>query len=208
MLVAKDSRIAAYGFGEGHPFGPDRHDVFHAELARANLDARISYTPARSASRAELLAFHTERYVDFVQHACASGAAMLDERDTPAFEGLYEAAVDVVGTSMSLVDAIMAGSASRAFTPIGGLHHAGRDHTAGFCVFNDCGVAAERLRSEYGLRRIAYIDIDAHHGDGMFYAFEDDADLIIADIHEDGRALSRAPVMPVKRAVVGRRVPS
>ena len=59
----------------------------------------------------------------------------------------------------------------RGFIPIAGLHHAGRDHTSGFCVFNDCGVAAELLRSRYGLQRIAYIDIDAHHGDGMYYAF-------------------------------------
>jgi acetoin utilization protein AcuC len=95
----------------------------------------------------------------------------------------------VAGSTLTLVDAIMAGDARRAFIPIGGLHHAGRDHTSGFCVFNDCGIAAEVLRAKHGLRRIAYVDIDAHHGDGMFYAFENDPDLIIADIHEDGRAL-------------------
>jgi acetoin utilization protein AcuC len=56
-------------------------------------------------------------------------------------------------------------------------------------VFNDCGIAAELLRSRYGLERIAYVDIDAHHGDGMYYAFEADPHIYIADIHEDGRAL-------------------
>ena len=80
--------------------------------------------------------------------------------------------------------------------PIAGLHHAGRNNAAGFCVFNDCGVAAEYLRKQYGLQRIAYVDIDAHHGDGMFYGFEDDPDLIFADIHEDGRHLYPGTARP------------
>jgi acetoin utilization protein AcuC len=77
----------------------------------------------------------------------------------------------------------------RAFIGIGGLHHASRAHAAGFCVFNDCGVAIEILRRRHGLTRIAYVDIDAHHGDGVFYAYESDPDLLFADIHEDGRYL-------------------
>ena len=72
---------------------------------------------------------------------------------------------------------------------IAGLHHAGRAHAAGFCVFNDCGVVIETLRKRHGLARVAYVDIDAHHGDGVFYAFESDPDLGFADIHEDGRFL-------------------
>ena len=119
----------------------------------------------------------------------AEGRGYLDEGDTPAMPGIFEAASNVVGTTMAAADAIMAGKARRAFVPIAGLHHAGRDHAAGFCVFNDCGVAAEHLRKKYGLRRIAYVDIDAHHGDGMFYGFEEDRDLVFADIHEDGRFL-------------------
>ena len=66
---------------------------------------------------------------------------------------------------------------------------ASRDMAAGFCVFNDCGVAIEALRNRYHCRRVAYIDIDAHHGDGVFYAFESDADVVFADLHEDGRYL-------------------
>jgi acetoin utilization protein AcuC len=73
--------------------------------------------------------------------------------------------------------------------PIAGLHHAGRAHAAGFCVFNDIGVVVETLKREHGLSRIAYVDIDAHHGDGVFYAFEDDPALVFADTHEDGRFL-------------------
>jgi acetoin utilization protein AcuC len=83
----------------------------------------------------------------------------------------------------------MSGQARRGFVPIAGLHHAGRGHAAGFCVFNDCGVVIEHLKRAHGLERIAYVDIDAHHGDGVYYAFEDDPALVFADVHEDGRFL-------------------
>jgi acetoin utilization protein AcuC len=189
VQVIKDERTAAYGFGGEHPFGTDRHAVFHAELVASGVAADVAFAAARVATRDELLAFHTERYVDFVQAACAGGTALLDAQDTPAFAGLFEAASAVVGATLNMVDAVMTGAARRAFVPIGGLHHAGRDHAAGFCVFNDCGIAAELLRSRYGLERIAYVDIDAHHGDGMYYAFASDPAVWIADIHEDGRAL-------------------
>jgi acetoin utilization protein AcuC len=133
--------------------------------------------------------FHTADYIDKVSRMSFEGTGFLDEGDTPALPGIFDAASDVVGTTIASVDAIMGGQARRAFIPIAGLHHAGRGHAAGFCVFNDCGVAAEYLRKQYGVQRIAYVDIDAHHGDGMFYSFEDDPDLIFADIHEDGRFL-------------------
>ena len=81
----------------------------------------------------------------------------------------------------------MQGRVSNAFLPIGGLHHAGREHAAGFCVLNDIGVVIETLRSVHGLQRIAYVDIDVHHGDGVYYAYEGDPHLFFADIHEDGR---------------------
>jgi len=83
----------------------------------------------------------------------------------------------------------MDGKLQRAFVPIAGLHHARRDTAGGFCIFNDCGVVIETLRRTYGIRRVAYVDIDAHHGDGVFYCFEDDPELFFADIHEDGRFL-------------------
>ncbi len=141
------------------------------------------------ASAAELASFHTPAYIEFVQHKSANGEGFMDGGDTPAFRGVFEAAGSVVGATLVAVEALMSGASRRAFVPIGGLHHAGRGRAAGFCVFNDCGVAVEQLRARYGVRRIAYVDIDAHHGDGMFYAFEEDGELIFADIHEDGREL-------------------
>jgi len=189
VYVYRGDEIARYGFGDDHPFGPDRHHVFHSALADANLGDAIRYASPRRAIVDELLLFHSADYIDFVSQASVEGGGFLDGGDTPAFPGVFDRACDVVGTTLAAVDAVMAGEASQAFVPIAGLHHAGRGHAAGFCVFNDCGVAAEYLRDRYDLNRIAYVDIDAHHGDGVFYGFEDDPDLIFADIHEDGRFL-------------------
>lgn len=189
VLVTRDRRIAAYGFGHGHPFGPDRHDAFHDELAASGVADHAVLVEGRPATREELLAFHGPEYLDHVARLCATGQGFLDGGDTPAERGLDAAAAAVVGSAVAAMDAIMAGEAARAFVPIAGLHHAGRDHAAGFCVYNDCGVVIELLRSRHGLARVAYVDIDAHHGDGVFYAFESDPAVAFADIHEDGRYL-------------------
>lgn len=187
--VVIGERLARYGFPDGHPFGADRHAAFVREFEARALPARTQLLEPREATYEELLAFHAPSYVDFVRERSASGQGFLDGGDTPAFRGVYEAAATVVGASLRAAEAIMAGPARRAFVPIAGLHHAGRDHAAGFCVFNDCGVVIELLRRRHGLARIGYVDIDAHHGDGVFYAFEDDPGVIFADIHEDGRTL-------------------
>ena len=181
-------RLARYGFGDGHPFGPDRHAAFFAEFTARGLDKRVRLREPRSATRAELESFHTPKYVEFVAQRSMTGEGFLDAGDTPAWRGVYEAAADVVGGTLLAVEEILAGRARRAFLPIAGLHHARRDGAAGFCVFNDCGVAVEMLRRK-GVKRIAYVDIDAHHGDGVYYGFESDPDLIFADIHEDGHYL-------------------
>jgi acetoin utilization protein AcuC len=102
---------------------------------------------------------------------------------------VYDASANVVGAALDGVAQVMSGEVLRTFQPIGGLHHARRAGAAGFCVFNDCGVVIDTLRSEYGVKRVAYVDIDVHHGDGLYYPYEDDPDFIYADIHEDGRFL-------------------
>jgi acetoin utilization protein AcuC len=189
VLLVAGEEIARYGFGDGHPFGPDRHDAFMRELHQSGLDGRVMRGSARPATKEELESFHTRAYVDLVRERSASGHGYLDAGDTPAWRGIYEAASNVVGATLNAVDAVMAGKARRAFIPIAGLHHASRGHAAGFCVFNDCGVAIEMLRRRHNVRRVAYVDIDAHHGDGVYYAFEDDPDVLFADLHEDGRYL-------------------
>ena len=189
VALVSGKEIARYGFPNGHPFGPDRHDHFMAELQRQGLDARVHGLRPRQASEAELLSFQSREYVERVRAQSAQAEGYLDSGDTPAFPGVFEAASAVVGASLVASEAIMSGAARRAFVPIAGLHHAGREHAAGFCVFNDIGVVVEQLRRRHGVERIAYVDIDAHHGDGVFYAYESDPALVFADIHEDGRSL-------------------
>jgi acetoin utilization protein AcuC len=189
VLVYKGEEIAAYGFGDPHPFGTDRHDVFHAELAQAGLGEAVHFGHPRPALADELALFHSADYIDRVSRLSAEGSGFLDDGDTPAVKGIYEAGSAVVGAVLGAVDEVMHGNYARAFVPIAGLHHAARDRAAGFCVFNDCGVAIEYLRHKFDVGRVAYVDIDAHHGDGVFYGFEDDPDLVFADIHEDGRHL-------------------
>ncbi|HWX69246.1 MAG TPA: acetoin utilization protein AcuC [Steroidobacteraceae bacterium] len=188
VAVVVSERLARYGFGDGHPFGPDRLAAFVREFTARGLPQRVTMLEPREASDAELASFHTAEYLEFVRERSASGVGLLDAGDTPAFRGVYEAAAGVVGATLSCMEAIMQGSSRRAFVPIAGLHHAARNRAAGFCVFNDCGVAIEQLKRA-GLRHIAYVDIDAHHGDGVFYAFEDDPRVVFADLHEDGRYL-------------------
>ena len=191
LCVYVGDALARYGFGEGHPFGPDRHDAFYNEFQRQKLDHNPTITLCKpvAATQAELELFHDHAYVELVKSLSATGGGYLDYGDTPAVKGIYESAATVVGTVLDGVNQIMKQHCEKVFIPIAGLHHARRDGAAGFCVFNDCGVAIEALRRVHGIQKIAYVDIDAHHGDGVYYGFKDDANLFIVDFHEDGHYL-------------------
>jgi len=189
VCVYTGEALARYGFGEDHPFGTDRHDVFVRALNQDPAGKLVRYCEPAMASADEIQRFHTSAYVKKVIRQSKTGLGMLDGADTPAFSGVFEAAATVVGTVLKAADDIMSGYCKQAFVPIAGLHHARRDGAAGFCVFNDCGVVIETLLGRYGLNRVAYIDIDAHHGDGVYYGFEDEQRLIFADLHEDGQYL-------------------
>src|SRR5579864_9816914 len=153
VAVIVSERLALYGFGDGHPFGSDRLAAFVREFTARGLPARVTTLEPRTASDAELRSFHNAEYLEFVRRASVSGTGLLDAGDTPAFKGVYEAAAGVVGATLSAMEAIMRGECRRAFVPIAGLHHAARDRAAGFCVFNDCGVAIEQLKRA-GLKQI------------------------------------------------------
>ncbi|MGV6826611.1 MAG: acetoin utilization protein AcuC [bacterium] len=184
-----DDRLAAYHFGEDHPFGPDRYWAFKREFEHRGFSDDVRVANGRIASEQELLLFHTPSCIERVRTASAQGNGYLDQGDTPARKGIFEAALQVVGTTLQAVDLTLSNPGAKVVSPIAGLHHATRTSSAGFCVFNDCGVAIEYLRQHHGIQRVAYVDIDAHHGDGVFYSFEDDPELIFVDMHQDGRTL-------------------
>ena len=184
-----DDNLAAYGFPDGHPLGIDRQGAFLREVERRGLLARVANPASREGLREEITRFHGDDYVELVFSAEERGLSMLDGGDTPVFPGVYRKSAYVVGAALEGLARVMEGQCLRTMQAIGGLHHAGRGHAAGFCVFNDLGVVIDSLRAVYGVQRVAYLDIDVHHGDGIFYAFEDDPDLIFADIHQDSRTL-------------------
>ena len=170
--------LRRYAFGQGHPFGSDRIDAFWEEACRRGLDCWVEIREPAEATRAVLERFHAPEYLDRLRQLSALGTGMLDFGDTPVFPGIYEAAAAVVGTTVAACEALMAGECRSAFVPVAGLHHASRGAASGFCALNDCGVAIETLKTQHHLERIAYVDIDVHHADGVFYAFEEDPAVI------------------------------
>ena len=181
--------LGRYGFPDGHPLSIDRQGAFWRTVCERRLDREVVVARSTQARREAIERFHRPEYVARVIEASREGSGYLDYGDTPAFPGCYEITAHLVGAALEGARLIMTGEARRTFQPIGGLHHARRGAAAGFCVFNDLGVLIEALRIDYGVRRIAYVDIDVHHGDGVYYEYEDDPELVVADIHEDGSYL-------------------
>ncbi len=187
--VCLGEALARYGFGPTHPFGNDRIYAFEKEFRTRALDERVRILDPVMGSREQLALFHQPGYLEFLEKASRQGQGLLDAGDTPAFAGIWEASLTVAGTVCAAADRLLQSLCKHAMVPIAGLHHARRDGAAGFCAINDCGIVIEHLKESWGLERIGYVDIDAHHGDGVYYAFETDPAVIIVDFHEDGRYL-------------------
>lgn len=185
--------LASYGFGNSHPFSNDRMYSFETRFNFLKLDKspQISILKPEIANEDEIMQFHDKNYLERVKDLSNKGNGVLDLGDTPAFRGMYGATCYVVGTSLKALEFVMDTKEGiiHAFSPIGGLHHARRDRAGGFCIFNDINIMIMVARKKFNIQRICYVDIDAHHGDGVYYAFENDPFVFIADIHEDGRYL-------------------
>lgn len=171
-------------------FRPERLLLSHSLLESLGLlgDSTVSFDPPLSEDR-DLLLFHEGAYVDLVRNASSLGLVYLDNGDTPVFEGVYENNSKRVGGAVKLVSMVHKGEVDHGFHMGGGLHHAYPDHASGFCVFNDVGICVSKLKEDMGVKRVAYVDIDAHHGDGVHYSFYEDPGVLNIDIHEDGRYL-------------------
>jgi acetoin utilization protein AcuC len=179
-----------YSFPTGNPMNASRLSRFadFIEKHRRGTGGFTVVDPV-SASEGDLLVFHTKEYVDRVREASATGKGNLGSEDTPAYPGVYEASLFPVGSTLKGLDLIMEGEFDHFFNPVGGLHHSAPDEARGFCVFNDSVIAIAKALNTYKLRSVAYVDIDAHHGDGVYYEFEPDPRVIIGDVHEHGRFL-------------------
>jgi acetoin utilization protein AcuC len=191
VIVGKE--LSAYSFGEKHPLNSKRLEAFWSTLV--NLESMrtggLKVLQPTLSDEGTVALVHEKKYIDFVKASSITGSGYLDSGDTPSFKGVFDASLYVTGSTILALETVFnkTNAIDHAFNPIGGLHHARRNAAGGFCVFNDIGIAIMHARKNLNLKRILYVDIDAHHGDGVFYEFEDDPDLYIADIHEDGSFL-------------------
>ncbi len=185
--VAWDPALLGYGFGPGHPFNPLRLDLT-IELARAYGVAGevLAFEPASD----ELLeTVHDPVYVAAVRRGVTDFAHGLGTADNPVFPSMHEATSLVVGATVAAARAVLSGGAGTHGVSIaGGLHHAMPVSASGFCLYNDVAIAIMDLLGS-GVERIAYVDVDVHHGDGVQAVFYDDPRVLTISLHESGRTL-------------------
>ncbi len=189
LTLAWDERLTGYDFGPGHPLAPVRVELTIAlarELGVLDRPDVTVVTPA-AAEMAELELVHDADYIDAVRQAGFDGRPNgrygLGTPDNPVFAGMHEASALVVGATLAAARAVWHGEALHAANIAGGLHHAMRRAASGFCVYNDPAIAIRWMLAQ-GAQRIAYVDVDVHHGDGVQAAFYDDPRVLTISLHE------------------------
>jgi acetoin utilization protein AcuC len=184
-----------YRFHDSHPFQPKRIQLTLDLIRSFGWIEEKQLIDPRQATDAELARTHEANFIETVKQA--AGGALSTERleacglgteDNPVFPGMHEAAATVVGGTLVAAEQVMSGKCEHALNLAGGLHHALRGRASGFCIYNDAAVAIAWLRKEYDAR-VLYIDTDAHHGDGVQWAFYDDPQVMTISIHETGKYL-------------------
>jgi len=187
--------LDAYHYPADCPFSAQRAGKARKTLAELGLlagDGRREVAP-KPATRAELERFHAPEYLTALLRAAggeldAAGLNMgLGTPDCPVFPDMYAYPEAACGASLTAARLLLAGEVSIAFNPSGGYHHAGPAHAAGFCYLNDVVLACQELTG-HG-RRVAFVDVDAHHGDGVQAAFYERDDVLTLSLHESGRTL-------------------
>ncbi|HLJ56455.1 MAG TPA: acetoin utilization protein AcuC [Chthonomonadaceae bacterium] len=185
--------LLRYDMGPQHPLRPVR-----LRMTRDLLDCYGVLGSAIEVAAPEMLDWeeaaetHSRDYLEMVNTLDGGEPVRGMQRygfgggDNPIFEGIYGASLLYAGASAQAAQALLDGD-QVAFNISGGLHHAHHDRAAGFCVLNDCAVAARRLRRKFA--RVAYVDIDVHHGDGVQELFYSDPTVLTISLHESGRTL-------------------
>ncbi len=187
-VIIYKGELFKYGFPD-HIFNTKRFEIFWSKLVSSSIltNKNIIIRDSQAVDLKILELFHDKSHIEYVRRLSESGNGFLDYGDTPVFKGLFEIALHVVGATVDATNSVLNNEAKYAFNPAGGYHHAKRNASAGFCVFNDVGVAIEYMLKKDLVDKIYYIDIDAHHGDGVYYSFEDNPNVYIFDVHESGR---------------------
>lgn len=188
-----DEAVTRYDFGPGHPMDPVRLALTMGLVRAYGLDSAVDVVAARPAGESTLRLVHRADYLDAVRAASADPAAAdisygLGTPDDPAFAGMHQVSALIAGQSVGAAEAVWRGEADHAVNFSGGLHHAMPGAASGFCIYNDAALAIARLL-ELGAERVAYVDVDVHHGDGVQEAFRDDPRVLTVSLHEHPRTL-------------------
>lgn len=188
-----DEAVTGYDFGQDHPMDPVRLALTRRLVDTFGLDREAGVVSAKPAGDSTLRLVHQEGYVRAVKAASADpasadGAYGLGTMDDPAFAGMHEVSALIAGQSVGAAEAVWRGEALHAVNFAGGLHHAMPGAASGFCIYNDAALAIARLL-ELGAERIAYLDVDVHHGDGVQAVFWDDPRVLTVSLHEHPRTL-------------------
>jgi acetoin utilization protein AcuC len=187
--------IVAYDHGPDHPLRPIRVKLTRELISAYGLvdGERTVELPSRVATDEELSLVHTERYLDAVKRAGDGETGEwwrfgFGPGDNPIFPHMHEASARVAGASIVAAESVVKGEEEHAFNPAGGLHHAMPEKASGFCVYDDPAIAIAWLL-ERGVERVAYVDVDVHHGDGPQAIFYRDPRVLTVSLHESGRYL-------------------
>jgi acetoin utilization protein AcuC len=184
--VVWDSSLLGYDMGGEHPFNPVRLALTIRLATELGVLDGVELLVPTAADETELRRVHVQEYLEAVKQAPMVGWDVghgLGTADNPVFSGMHEASALVVGSTLLAAKKIADGEVTRAVNIAGGLHHAMADHASGFCVYNDCAVAISWLL-DHGFDRIAYVDTDVHHGDGVQTAFYDDPRVLTVSLHQ------------------------
>ncbi|NNG20797.1 acetoin utilization protein AcuC [Naumannella sp. ID2617S] len=182
--MVHSEELTRYDFGEGHPMGPGRVRLA-VELARqlGVLDLLEVVEPPPGDDELVRLV-HTEDYLEAVRSDRVQTRFGIGTTDNPLVVGMHAVASQICAATVEAARAVWSGEVSRAVNIAGGLHHAMPSGTSGFCVYNDCAVAIRWLQQQGGAKKIVYLDIDAHHGDGVQSIFYDDPNVLTISLHE------------------------
>lgn len=187
-----DDRLLAYDFGAGHPLAPVRVELTMGLAAELGVIDRLDIIEFEAASDAMLRLVHTADYIEAVKRAGSTlrpdPSHGLGTPDDPVFQGMHDASALVAGASVAAISAVHNGTHDHAVNISGGLHHAMPDRASGFCVYDDPAIAIAWLL-QHSVERVAYVDIDVHHGDGVQAIFWDEPRVLTISLHESGRTL-------------------
>ena len=178
-------RFLDHCHGPGHPERADRLLAIWRRLQESGTRKRLVGLEPVEADRRSLTQIHSPLHIDLVERLSATGRTSGLTPDTGISSGTFGAARLASGGAITAVDAVVSGTVDNAFCahrPPG--HHAERDRAMGFCYFNHIAVAAMHLRNRHGIRRMAIIDWDVHHGNGTQHSFESDSDILFFSIHQ------------------------